>query len=244
MTIPRIQDKRLTEASGVCGSGLSNILLVIKDEPVRPHVFMIDERDGKTRGEFSYQKDPKDSEAIQRDPHGFAWTADCGDNDEKRKYIEFFGAKIPSLGTHGRLDTSVIRATFTDGKAHNVEAFGINPLTNDWLLISKASQGTIFRLERAISGYQFRSTGMKAGAYVTDMAYSKSGNYFSTIRKKSRVIDIYGSKTLKRVHSMNMPQEMEQPEGLTVSGKGYKFEIVSEGSHSPIQKVLIPEQYR
>jgi len=125
-----------------------------------------------------------DWEAMLRGGDGFLYIGGFGDNDEKKERLHIYQLKEPEPGVKKTNEARTYTFEYSDGKAHNCEAFF--PLNGRFYLITKEKkdQPILFRLESLKE--QKTNTAEKIGKMeiygeVTDAAYSPSHNLLAVL---------------------------------------------------------------
>lgn len=142
---PRLDDKKLTEASGLAVSRRDPSLLWVINDGGSPAKIHLTRTDGKNRGSMKLRKeknnDWEDLAAFTLDGKPYLLVADVGDNNAKRKKVELHVVAEPKSDPNDSLDLSVkpdwsIRFRYEDGP-RDCEAVAVDAKGGHILLVTK-----------------------------------------------------------------------------------------------------------
>lgn len=240
-----LSDPAITESSWLALSPHDSGLLFTGNDENGPF-FGVDSTTGNTVGKNTLSKTTLvDPESADFAPNGGFWLADLGDNNAKRKSFTLYAMADPGRGNHTITPEKYV-VRYTDGKAHNAEAFFIKPNSGNRYIITKEPSGLLFRndigtLEQSTVG-GFRVVGSRLPAYVTEAKFTPDSRFVLCRQKgKTDTITVLDGDTFKTVGSFKVPK-VAQPESLDTDGVNVWFG--SEGKNSPLVRVPLPEAYR
>jgi hypothetical protein len=237
----RIQPAEVDESSSLVVSQTHpGLVYTANDSGGSATVYVLDDRTGELVGTTSIEGvDPLDIEAMTPGGHGSLLVADIGDNANDRPYATVYRIDEPGTGTHTAAADSV-RVTYATG-AHNAEAVVYNPASGRLYIATKQFAGAhVYRSPPDL--FAHRHVVMKAvargPALATDAALVPGGS-FAVIRTyfSAYFYTFPGWQPLAERDLPNQPQG----ESLAVPAGGDQLWIGSEGEHSRVLAVGVPD---
>jgi hypothetical protein len=158
---PTVRDTSITEASGLAGGRVNpGVWWTHNDSGDGARVFALegDARLLTTVDVLGAQAWDWEDIDIGPGPDGkpYLWVADLGDNLKVRQRTigyQLYRFPEPSLGSLAPAALSApaerIEVVYPNGAAHNVEATFVDPITGDYIIITKETPATVFRIPAA-----------------------------------------------------------------------------------------------
>ncbi|MFI6325707.1 hypothetical protein ACIBG8_49900 [Nonomuraea sp. NPDC050556] len=239
------KDPRITESSGLAVSPtLDDVYYTHNDSAAGPVFFAVD-GEGKTKATYTVAgAEARDWEAMaaSKDPEtgkGVLWFADIGDNfDGAWPDVSVYRVMEPTDLRGGTVRATRYRFRYEDG-GRNAEGIMVNP-DGRLYVVSKEFSGGVYEAPKRLRAGKtniLRKVG-PAPIMATDAAFAPDGSSF--------VIRTYFSATLysgvgKQLARVSMPQ-LDQAESITYTRDGKALLTGSEGAHSPVYRVPLPER--
>lgn len=229
------QDARITESSNLVLSG--TLAYTTNDSGDSGRVFVVDTTTGKTVGVTTYAAKATDVEAITAGPGGKLWIGDIGDNNGVRKSITVYEIPMPSTGIK---TVKPVAYTLTyDGGARDAETLLVDPVTAQLYVVSKGlAGGSVFKAPETLStttANVLTQVG-SVGGMITDGTFLPDGKHV-LIRDYSQAM-VLDTTTWKQVAKFALP-EQQQGEGIAVQGSNVW--VSSEGAHSQVLQMAMPQ---
>ncbi|HSS67345.1 MAG TPA: hypothetical protein VLK34_02255 [Nocardioidaceae bacterium] len=237
----RIQPSKVDESSSLVVSQTHpGLVYTANDSGDSATVYVLDDQTGELVGSTSIEGvDPLDIEAMTPGGHGSLIVADIGDNDNQRPYVTVYRIDEPDVGTN-TVTAQAVRVTYANGP-HNAEAVVYNVGTGRLYIASKQFGGAhVYRSPPHFFAHRevvMRAVA-KAPALATDAALLPGGDvavirtYFSAF-----FFTFPGWRPLADHDLPNQPQG----ESLAVPATGDVMWIGSEGEHSRVIAVQVPD---
>ena len=240
-----LADPRIDESSGlVCSAKHPNLLYTVNDED--GPVFAIDATTGETVGTFSVaDRKLKDPEALSLGPDGTLWIADIGINRGKKAFA-LHALPEPGPGDHGPLPATKYRVRYADGSRPDAEAFLVHPVTGDGYVMTRESQGRLYRFRKGGLDAERKNTlklvASGLPAQVTDACFSVDARFVLLRQQRRRdSVKVLDAGTWKSLGRFPVPP-LQQPETIAADPDGKHVWIGSEGKSSPLIRVPLPDE--
>jgi hypothetical protein len=243
-TLLTIQDSHITEASGLVRSVRHpGVLWTHNDGGTNAIIYGIG-KDGRTVARLTLRGiDPYDPEALSRgvDASGkpALFLGDIGDNAEKRTNVSVFRVSEP-----GKLSRRTVRATwyrfrYPDGP-HDAEALLVSPQDGRiWIATKSFGPGGLYVAPQSLVEESLGTNKLRRVAsvppLVTDGAFLPGGRFVLRTYTSVFVYDKPG----KLRDQLTIPV---QPQGESVAYDGDRLLYGSEGVHSKVQAVPLPDE--
>ena len=243
----RFRDARIDESSGMAASiRHPGIVYTHNDSGHSARVFAVG-RDGKTKAVLRLAGvTARDWEAITvgRDAHGRSWVyaADIGDNlGGAWSHVAVYRFAEPAHLRDGTVHATKFRLRYADGP-RNAEAAMIDPRNGRLYVVSKEWHGGVYAAPdhlRAGRMNKLRRVG-PAPAMATDAAWAPDGSSFVI---RTYFSAEYYDRIGHEVTTTFLPSQ-KQGESITYTRDGRSVLIGSEGRHSPVWRVPVPDALR
>jgi hypothetical protein len=238
----RIQDRLITESSGLAPSGrVPGVLWTMNDSGHRPVLYGIGP-DGDTvaRLVVSGVRDT-DWEALAagRDEKGrpVLWVGDIGDNGGSRRQVLVHRVVEPAKLKDTRVQPQSFRLAFPGGP-RNAEAMMVDPRTQRLYLVSKAATGAkVYAAPKRLDSRKVnRLTPVAtAPATVTDAAFLPDGRIVMRNYQRGFLLSGLGATPTP----FRLPRQ-EAGESLAVTPDGVAVLVGQEGADRSISRVSLP----
>jgi hypothetical protein len=228
-----IRDPRVTESSGLVRDKRANVYWTVNDSSDEGTVYGV-RKDGNVKGIIGFRAQPKDVEAVAMSGRRL-YVADIGDNKAKRKFVTVYYLTNPRANNR----TVPYRSydfRYPD-EAHDAETLLVNG-DGRLFVVTKEAGGGIYRAPRNPSRSKLNKLTRvgDAPAFVTDGVFLPDGRIALRTYVSVEVLD---PKTYRTVARAATPYE-KQGESLSLSLKGSKLLIGSEGKNSPVLQIAVP----
>ncbi|WP_083958989.1 hypothetical protein [Herbidospora mongoliensis] len=238
-------DSRITESSGLAVSPTHpGIVYTHNDSAAAAVFYAVDGSTGRTKAAYTITNaEARDWEgmAAYRDQagRGVLFFGDIGDNlDGAWSDISVYEVAEPTRLRGGSLEAVRYRFRYADG-ARNAEGLMVDPRTGRLYVVTKEFDGLIYAAPKQLRTDRvnvLKRVG-SAPTMATDAAFAPDGSSF--------VVRTYFSATLYRkvddeISGVGMPM-LRQAESITYSADGKSLLTGSEGEHSPVVRVPLPE---
>ncbi len=236
--VTRFTDPEIIESSGLVVEG--DTMVTVNDSGDRGRVFTVDARTGATVGVTSWEPEPEDVEALAPAGPGHVWVADIGDNRARREWVSV--RRVP-VGVGARVTGAPeYRWVYPDGP-HDAEALLADPGTGRLYVVTKSVfGGQVFAAPRRLSAEgpsRLRPVAADVLGLVTDGAFLGPGVVALRNYGQAEFYSLPGWEPIERI---DLPSQ-QQGEGLA-AGPDRSIWLSSEGSHSPVLRVPLPESVR
>jgi len=229
------QDNEIIESSGLVD--VNGLVVTTNDSGDTGRVFTVDPADGRTVG-VTHWGDATDVEALAPRSDGEVWVGDIGDNTESRDSIQV--TAVPVGRGDKDVDPPVYDLAYPDGP-HNAETLMSDPATGRLYVATKGVLGgTLYAAPARLSpDHPNRLEPLGDVLPVaTDGAFLPDGKHF-VVRNYGEAA-IYAFPSLEKVHEFPLP-EQPQGEGIAVEPGGSSLLLSSEGLHSTVLEVDVPQ---
>ncbi|GAB1820940.1 hypothetical protein [Herbidospora sp. RD11066] len=238
-------DARITESSGLAVSPTHpGIIYTHNDSAAAPVFYAVDSSTGRTKAAYTIRNaEARDWEGMaayrDRSGRGVLFFGDIGDNlDGAWQDISVYKVTEPNRLRGGAIDAVRYRFRYADG-ARNAEGLMVDPRTGRLYIVTKEFDGLIYAAPKQLRTDRvnvLKRVG-SAPTMATDAAFAPDGSSF--------VVRTYFSATLYRkiddeISGVGMPM-LRQSESITYSADGKSLLTGSEGEHSPVVRVPLPE---
>jgi hypothetical protein len=258
-----IRDDRLVEASGL-GVGLRHpdTLYLHNDSGDSPRIFAVDRGTGATQAVLTLPSAENvvwEDMAVARDARGVPslYVGDIGDNDEQRAEVRIYRVDEPSTlatGDTGSPDQWRLRYP---GRPANAEGLAVAPGGRAYVVtktfsgrsevyaVPRRPDPSRVQVLRRVGTVHAEPTSL-GGRLVTGAAFSADGTVFAA--------RTYGDAYLWRVGAGGLAAALRtppvritlplQPQGEAIAVDGTELLLASEGAHSDVLSVPVPEAVR
>jgi hypothetical protein len=227
------------------------------DEVDSPQILAVEVSTGKVAGTADLSPGlpgDGDPESLRLDvKNGILYLADIGDGDEEdpddppsRTNCALYGLPEFGPGAHGTLPCKKYPISYPGGVKHNSEALAINPVSGLTYIITKGVQRSIlYRMNRPFSTVSNVLQGITSALppLVTDADFTINGQWLLLRVKGKNLVYVLDHHTWKTVGTIAVPATVKG-ESITCEPGGKSFLIGSEGTNSPIYRVILPTKYR
>lgn len=235
----RLADARIAESSGmVLSQRHPHVVWTANDSGDSARVFAVDTRTGRTVGVHRFGAQVRDVEALAMTPDGTVLVGDIGDNGASRSTVRVYRFDEPALGeTSGK--ASSWELAYPDGP-HDAESLAVNPLTGRVYVVTKGPGGAVYALpvHPSGTGVNHLTRGGPAPSVATDAVFLADGSALAV--RTYLALVLLDPRDLHRLASAALPV---QPQGETIAlaPDGQGLLAGSEGAHSLVQEVPVPE---
>lgn len=241
--LSNISDPAITENSGwAYSTTTADAVWLTNDEGENPQLRMVRPSTGAVIGSFGISYSMQDPEAVSSHPNGSLWIFDIGDNDDDRHSCSVAVIADPGPGNHGVL-TPIKYPIKYDGFRKNAEAALIHPVTGEVFIITKGhSSGRLMKFpdNPSTSGNVCTDTNHQMPAGVSDACFTKDGRYALLRVNWTSSILLFETTNWTHVAMIAAPAQFKG-EAITMEPAGLSCLIGSEGSNSPIHRVVLPK---
>lgn len=239
--VSSIADPRITESSGLVVSPEdADLAYTINDSGNAAILFAVEISTGRVVGATTLGVTLFDAEALAIDPDGTIWIADTGDNRQQRTDVALYSLPAPALGDSAARGVVRHPLTYPDGP-RDVEALAIDPTSGRTLLLTKGLlAGEVYAVPDDLDEDPGEVVALRATApgVVTDAAFTPDGRY--VVARDYGTAHVLDATSFEEVASRRLP-EVEQGETLAMEADGRSYLVGSEGSGSPLIRVLLPD---
>lgn len=244
------QDPRISESSGLAPSLLHQGVWWTHNDSGEhePHVYAVDE-EGRTLATVRLEVELRDWEAISvaEGPEGSPaiFVGDIGDNfGGGWPNIRVYRFDEPETLNDATLSPTVLTFTYEDG-GRDAESMMIDPRDGRLYIASKEFSGGLYAAPEEIDpeGENVLERIDSAPLFATDAAFHPDGTRYAI--RTYWGVSIYDSTDGVPGTSMgafDLP-EMEQGESVAFTPDGDELRAGTEGPHSPVWKVPLPDEY-
>jgi hypothetical protein len=237
----RIQPSEIDESSSlVISTTHPGLVYTANDSGDSATVYVLDDRTGALVGETSIEGvDPLDIEAMTLGGDGTLIVADVGDNDNERPDVTVYRIDEPSAGTH-TVNADSVRLTYPGG-SRNAEAVVYDSDSGRLYVVGKQFAGAhVYRSPPHIFAHRQVTVRAIAAApaLATDAALLPGGDV-AVIRTYFAAY-FYAFPGWRPLAERELPDQ-RQGESLAVADGGRDIWIGSEGAHSRVLAVKVPE---
>lgn len=246
--ISQITDPRVVEASGMAlSTRVPDLAYIVNDSGNDPVVFSIRVSTGEVIGTTTLVGvEPEDTEALAIGPDGRLWVADIGDNAGSREEVALLALPQPTGSGDETVEPTVQRVRYAGGPV-DAEGLLVDPRTGRFLIATKgAFGGRLLSLPASLltdpdansdAVAVARPEDVTTPGLVTDAAVLPDGS--GAVLRTYTDLYVYALPDWRLVGRRPLPQT-RQGETLAVQPGGRSALVGSEGTPSPLLRVLLP----
>lgn len=230
-------DPTIDESSGLVDLG--ELMVTTNDSGGDPWVFVVDARSGRTVARTTFADEVRDVEALAPAGSGAVWVGDIGDNREERDSVQVY--RVPVGTEDRRVDAPVYDLVYPDG-AHDAESLLVGPDGRLYLISKELLGGTAYVAPQRLDPEgpnRLQAVG-SVDVWATDAALFPDGTHVFV--RGYGTAAIYTFPGFRPVAAFDLPRQ-KQGEGVSIGDSG-RIRLSSEGVHSPVVQVALPEAVR
>jgi hypothetical protein len=230
-------DPAIEESSGLVDLG--DVMVTTNDSGGDPLVFVVDATTGRTVGRTTFADEVEDVEALAPDGTDAVWVGDIGDNEERRDSVQVY--RVPVARGDRTVEVPSYDLVYPDGP-HDAESLVAAPDGRLYVISKGLLGGTAYVAPRHLD--PDHPNRLRAVApvdiWATDAALFPDGRHVLVRGYDGAVICTFPE--FRAVASLDLPKQ-RQGEGVSIAESG-RIRLSSEGRHSPVLGVRLPDEVR